>query len=182
MKSALNILIILLILTFISGIVWVFYYPNKYKNVDVDSIIENNFKIYPNFYTSPDSFTDTNSLALPAMKFYTLGKYQLAMETFQKFEPQIEDDGYYNLYLGICYFKVGYTNIAIGHLYESAESFKMFNDKTTARWYLALALLKANRIPEAKVLFEQLFNQNTEYKKKSQDILKLLDAKFWKIF
>lgn len=172
MKRALNILIILLILTFTSGIFWFIYTPNKYKNLDVDSIIEENFKIYPNYYTSPDSFTDTTSLALPAMKFYTLGNYQLAMETFQKYEPQIEDDGYYNLYLGICYFKIGYTNISIGHFYESAESFKMFSDKTTARWYMALAMLKANRIPEAKIIFEQMVNQNTSYKKKAQDILK----------
>ena len=182
MKLALNFLIILLILTLTSGIVWIIYNPSKYKNVDVDSIITENFKIYPNLYTSPDSFTDTTSLALPAMKFYTLGNYQMAMETFQKFEPQIEDDGYYNLYLGISYFKVGYTNIAIGHLNESAESFKMFNEKTTARWYMALALLKVNRIPEAKVILEQMVDQNSEYKKKSQDILKLLDAKFWNIF
>lgn len=174
MKRALNILIVLLILTFVSGIVWFVYTPNKYNNLDVDSIIEENFKIYPNYYTSPDSFTDTASLALPAMKFYTLGNYQLAMETFQKFEPQIEDDGFYNLYLGICYFKIGYTNISIGHFYESAESFKMFNDKTTARWYMALAMLKANRIQEAKAIFEQLVEQNTSYKKKAQDILKQL--------
>lgn len=179
MKLALNFLIILLILTLVGGIVWLIYNPNKYNNVEVESIVNENFKIYPNYYTSPDSFTDTTSLALPAMKFYTLGKYQLAMETFQKFEPQLEDDGYYNLYLGICYFKIGYTNISIGHLNESAESFKMFNDKTTAKWYMALAMLKANRISEAKIIFEQLQNQNTAYRKKSQDILKLLDAKFW---
>lgn len=174
MKKALYFLIILLMLTVVGGIFWFIYNPNTYNDEETNSIITENFKIYPNYYTSPDSFTDTNSLALSAMKFYTLGNYRLAMETFQRYEPPIEDDGYYNLYLGICYFKIGYTNISIGHFYESAESFKMFKDKTTARWYMALAMLKANRINDAKVIFENLVNQNTEYKKKAQEILKQL--------
>jgi tetratricopeptide (TPR) repeat protein len=160
--------------TIIGGLFLFIYNPSKYNEEETDSIITENFKIYPNYYTSPDSFIDTNSLALSAMKYYTLGNYRMAMETFQRYEPQIEDDGYYNLYLGICYFKIGYTNISIGHFDESAESFKMFKDKTTARWYMALAMLKANRISDAKAVFEKLVNQNTEYKKKAQEILKQL--------
>lgn len=174
MKKALNILIVLLILTFVSGIVWFIYNPDRYNNSEVENIVEENFKIYPNYYTSVDSYTDTLSLALSAMKYYTLGNYRLAMETFQKYEPLPEYDGYYNLYLGICYFKIGYTNVAIRHFDESVESFHMFNDKTVARWYMSLAMLKANRINDAKKILEQLVTQNTTYEKKAKDILKQL--------
>ena len=174
MKRALNVLIILLILTFASGIVWFIYNPDKYSDTNIESIVEENFKVYPNFYTSSDSFTDTSSLALTAMKYYTLGNYQIAMETFRKYEPEPRDDGYYNLYAGICFFKCGYTNVAIRHFDESVESFNMFNDKTVARWYMALAMLKVNRVADAKEILLQLVNQNTTYKKKAQDILKAL--------
>ena len=172
MKKALKILIIMLMLTFVSGIVWFIYNPDKYSQTVVENIVDENFKVYPNHYTSPDKFTDTLSLALSAMKFYTLGNYRLAVETFQRYEPLPEYDGYYNLYLGICYFKIGYTNVAIRHFDESAESFTMFNDKVVAKWYLSLAMLKADRIKDAKQILKQLVEQNTTYKKKAQDILK----------
>lgn len=174
MKKALNFLIILLIITLLGGVLWFFYNPDKYDTTEIDSLVENYFKVYPNEYTSSAKFKDTNSIALTAMKFYTLGNYKMAMETFQKFEPEPEDDGYYNLYLGICYFKIGYNNIAVGHFNESLESFKMFNDKCVAKWYLSLGLLKTNRVNEAKVLLKQLINQKSTYEKKAKEILKAL--------
>lgn len=174
MKKALYLLVILLFLALVGGIILFMYNPENYNTSEVDSIVTENFKVYPNYYTSSDKFTDTASLALTAMKFYTLGNYQIAMETFQKYEPEPTDDGYYNLYLGICYYKIGYTSIAIGHFNESMESFPMFKDKSVAKWYMALAMLKANRVPESVAILNQLVNQNTEYKKKAQDILKQL--------
>jgi hypothetical protein len=50
----------------------------------------------------------------------------------------------------------------------------MFNDKAVARWYMSLAMLKANRIADAKKILEQLVTQNTTYEKKAKDILKQL--------
>jgi hypothetical protein len=50
----------------------------------------------------------------------------------------------------------------------------MFNDKVVAKWYLSLAMLKADRIKDAKQILKQLVEQNTTYKKKAQDILKEL--------
>ena len=147
---------------------------NQYNTSQLENLVDENFKVYPNEYTSSEKFKDTNSLAIIAMKYYTLGNYQFAMETFQKYESEPADDGYYNLYLGICYYKIGYTSIAIIHFEESIESFKMFNDKCVAKWYMALALLKSNRVNEATVILKQLIDHNSTYKKKAQDILKTL--------
>ena len=174
MRKALNFLIILLIITLLGGVFWFVYTPDKYNISDIDNLVEQNFKVYPNEYTSSLKFTDSTSLALTAMKFYTLGNYKMAMETFQKYEPEPKDDGYYNLYLGICYYKIGYNSIAVGHFEESMSSFKMFNDKCVAKWYLSLGLLKSNRVKEAKVLLKELVNQNTLYEKKAKELLKAL--------
>jgi cbb3-type cytochrome oxidase subunit 3 len=48
MKKALKILIIMLMLTFVSGIVWFIYNPDKYSQTVVENIVDENFKVYPN--------------------------------------------------------------------------------------------------------------------------------------
>ncbi|MES2727278.1 MAG: hypothetical protein V4643_09265 [Bacteroidota bacterium] len=175
MKKQLGILIFLLVLTCAVGGYFLFENSAKANMSEVDSIVDKQLKAYPNYYTSSDKFTDTLSLAITAMKYYTIGNYNSALDAFQKFEPLEEDDGYYNLYLGICYLKTGYSSLAIRHFDEALSSFTTFNEKTVVRWYLALAMLKSERINEGRELLDEQVKQNTPYKKQATEILNQLD-------
>jgi tetratricopeptide (TPR) repeat protein len=175
MKRALGILIfILLVFSFIGA--YLLYKSSARSNLSgVDVIVEKHFKAYPNYYTNSEKFTDTLSLAITAMKYYTIGNYNLALNAFQKYEPLLEDDGYYYLYMGICYLKTGYSSLAIRQFTESMNSFSTFNEKIAVRWYMALAMLKAERIEDGKVVLDQLVKENTVYKKQATDILAELE-------
>lgn len=76
------------------------------------------------------------------MKLYDEGEYTLALEAFQRYEPNANDEALYNLYLGICYLKSDFANLATTHLSDAASIFRKYEMIQMSRWYLALAYLK----------------------------------------
>lgn len=124
-----------------------------------------------NYWTTDTTFKDTNSLAALAMRYYEKKNYQLAAEALQQFEPQLKDEGFYNLYMGICYLNINFDNLAINHLNFAMESFKDFSSIYLAKWFLGLAHLKLNQPDEASLYFEDIIKMNAQYRTQAKLIL-----------
>ena len=61
------------------------------------------------------------------------------------------------------------------HLYTAVDSYKEFNNIYTAKWYLALAYLKSERIKECKKLLTEIINVNAPFKNKAKELLEELN-------
>lgn len=138
-------------------------------------LYEANAKPCMNYWTTDTGFVDTVSMQAQAMKLYDEGEYTLALEAFQRFEPQAKDEALYNLYLGICYLKSDFANLAINHFVEASDEFNKFEMIQLSKWYLALAYLKAGQEKEAVHHLKEIVELNGPHRYKSEEILKQLD-------
>ena len=139
------------------------------------TIYNNNIKPCMNYWTTDPNFTDTNSHQAMAMRLYDQGEYLLALEAFQQFEPGKDDEALYNLYIGICYLKADFDNLAITHLTEAVELFKNFDRIQLSKWYLALAYLKAGMEKDATKTLEQIVEVNAPQKSQAKAIISEID-------
>lgn len=128
-----------------------------------------------NYWTTDTAFIDTASLQAQAMKLYDEGEYTLAIEAFQRFEPEPKDEALYNLYLGICYLESDFANLAVFHFGESQVLFKKFEMIQMSKWYQALAYLKCGQEKEAVKNLKEIVEVNAPQRYKSEIILTELD-------
>ncbi len=129
-----------------------------------------------NYWTTDPNFKDTISLQSQAMALYDKGDYTLALEAFQRYEPNDEDEALFHLYLGICYLKSDFANLGIIHLTEASELFDKFEMIQMSKWYLALAHLKAGEQQEAVDRLNQIVEVNAPQKYAADEILKQIDV------
>ena len=146
------------------ALAWVVYGFFFGHGSDRREIYDKYFKPCLNYWTTNAEFKDTLSLARAAMNYYDKGNYQLAIEAFQRFEPEKKDEGYYNLYYGISYLKTDFDNLAISHLLNASTLFTDFNNIYMTKWFLALAYLKSNRESECVQLLDEIIRLNASYK------------------
>ena len=93
---------LILLLIFIAGLGYVAYrFYDIQKNGNNAALFEKYFKPYSNYWTNNLADSDTSHFEVIAMNYYDTKDYNLAIETFHRFEPEKADDGNYNLYLGI---------------------------------------------------------------------------------
>lgn len=118
---------------------WIITESVKSPEDEMLELSDANVKPCMDYWTTDTAFIDTISLEAQAMKLYVKGEYQLAIEAFQHFEPKDKDEAMYNLYLGYCYLKSDFSNLAILHFDESAKLFNKFELIQLSKWYLALA-------------------------------------------
>ncbi|OYU97652.1 MAG: hypothetical protein CFE21_05010 [Bacteroidetes bacterium B1(2017)] len=142
----------------------------------LSSLYEANIKPCMNYWTTDPEFKDTVSIQAQAMKLYDEGEYTLALEAFQRYEPTEKDEALYNLYVGICYLKSDFANLAIIHLTEAGDLFKKFEMIQMSKWYLALAHLKAGQQKEAVSKLNQIVEVNAAQRYKADEILKQIDV------
>jgi tetratricopeptide (TPR) repeat protein len=128
------------------------------------------------YWTTDTAFKDTISLEAQAMQLFNKGDYNLAIEAFQHFEPQEKDEAMYNLYLGYSYLKTGFTNLAILHFEESANTFKKFDLIQLSRWYLAMAYLNKGDKENAVQTLKGIIEINAPQRYAAIDILKQIDV------
>jgi len=178
LKKAFNFILIILLIT--AGI-WVADKLINKGSSDYTNTYNKYFNPCPNYWTTDSAFKDTNSMAIVAMRYYDVGNYNLAIEAFQRFEPKVDDEGFYNLYLGIAYQRSGFENLSINHLIVSSDSFKDFYNIHVAKWYLALAFLKDGRIDECQAELDEIIKINASYKGIATSLKKDLkgSAYFW---
>ncbi len=139
------------------------------------TIYSNNIKPCMNYWTTDPSFTDTNSHQALAMRLYDEGEYLLALEAFQQFEPVKEDEALYNLYIGICYLKADFDNLAITHLTQAVDLFKNFDRIQLSKWYLALGYLKAGMEKDATKTLTEIVEVNAPQKTQAKAIINEID-------
>lgn len=166
-------ILIFLVLAFTAT--WFITEKMKAPEDTLTSLYEANIKPCMNYWTTDPNFKDTVSLQAHAMKLYDEGEYTLALEAFQRYEPNTNDEAMYNLYLGICYLKSDFANLAINHLTESTDLSKKFEMIQMSKWYLALAFLKAGRQQEAVEKLNQLVDVNASQRYAADEILKKID-------
>lgn len=158
-----------------SGATWIISEQFRNPEVVLAELYEGNKTPCMNYWTTVPGFADTISIQAKAMKLYDEGNYSLALEAFQKYEPTEEDEAFYNMYLGICYLRSDFANLAIAHLQEANQLFKKYEMIQMSKWYLSLAHLKAGQQNEAVDLLSQLVEANAPQKYKAEDILKKID-------
>ena len=127
-----------------------------------------------NYWTTVPSYTDTVSMHMQAMKLYDKGDYALALEAFQRFEPNENEQSLYNLYTGICLLQTNFNLLAISRFQEAIEVGNKF-EIIQSEWYLALAYLKSGRQNEAIATLNKIIEINASQKYQAQNIIKKID-------
>ncbi len=155
---------------------WVISEKTKAPEDTLSQLYEANSKPCMNYWTTDPNFVDTISLQAQAMKLYDEGEYTLALEAFQRYEPNANDEALYNLYLGICYLKSDFANLATTHLSDAASIFRKYEMIQMSRWYLALAYLKLGQEKEAVATLEQIIKVNAPQRYAADAILKKIDV------
>lgn len=158
------------------GLTWLITERNTSSPEDLTTVSETYSGPCMNYWTTDPAFTDTMSLQAQAMRLYDKREYALALEAFQRFEPTIEEEGLYNLYLGICYLKCDFANLAISSLNSATETCKKFELVQMSKWYLALSHLKAGEEKEAIERLKQLVEANAAQRYQADEILKKLQS------
>lgn len=131
-------------------------------------------------YYSPQSITQTRSLSAEnnelwtiSMQAYHAGKYQPALEGFQKMKAEIQENLPEEIFLyeGICHMELGNIDSAL-------TSFGKVSDENAvaplAKWYTALAALKGNDPTRAKTLLEEISSSgrfSPQKRKQAKEIL-----------
>ncbi len=172
MKSAIKILFYLAVLFVVSISTWYISEQFRAPGEQLMGIYEKNFRPCLNYWTTDPNYVDSTGLSQIAMKYYEKGEYSLAIEGFQNIEPRAEEEGYYNLYLGISYLKTGFDNLAINSLELAVKNFKEFNNVHLGKWYLSLAFLKAGRDKEALEGLNDIVRLNAKQKTQAVQIIK----------
>lgn len=171
MKKPFLFFISLIVLVIAGGATYWYVFFGEHGDMN-RQLFDKYFKPYPNVWTREQTEKfDSADLKFDAMRYYDSKNYKLALEAFHEFEPQLSEDGYYNLYLGISGLESGFTNIAIINLITSAESFHDFNDIYTAKWYLSLAYLRADRTKECIQLLEEIIKMKAGYSNSARLLL-----------
>lgn len=157
-------------------ITWVVSEKNLAPNDSLQSIYDNNMKPCMNYWTTDPSYSDTLSMHMQAMRLYDKGQYALALEAFQRFEPNEKEQSLYNLYTGICLLQSNFNLLAITRFQEAIETGNKFEVIQLSKWYLAMAYLKSGRQKEAIATLNKLVEVNASQKYQAQNIIKEIDV------
>ncbi len=155
---------------------WIITESVKAPEDEMEKIYDANIKPCMNYWTTDTGFFDTVSMQAQAMKLYYEGEYTLAIEAFQRFEPETKGEALYNFYLGFCYLKSDFANLAISHFDESLQLFKKFELVQMSRWYLALAYLKVGDEENAVKVLQNLIEVNASQRYLADNLLKQIDG------
>ena len=155
---------------------WIITESVKTPEDDLAKLYHTNTKPCMNYWTTDESFVDTLSMQAQAMKLFDAGEYNIAIEAFQRFEPAEKDEGLYYLYLGFCYLKSDFTNLAISHFDESSHVLKKFELIQISRWYLAMAYLKSGDQENAVKILQNLIEVNAPQRYVAENILKQINV------
>jgi tetratricopeptide (TPR) repeat protein len=121
-----------------------------------------------------DTITEKDN-TLKAVSYYEQENYKEAIYHYKEAIAKDPDNDKNQLFLGISYLADNEPNEAIKVLftYDFPKS-KYIQDRD---WYLALAYLKIKDVPNAKILFEKLSNEDSYYQNLSKDMLQSLNDK-----
>ncbi len=136
-------------------------------------------KLFKQYYTTESgSFglrsgnANIDQPVMQGLQFYELGKYESAIELFNK----TPDNLLGKLYRGLSYIELEEFGPAIKDFTEIIDQQgNLFIDQ--AQWYLALTYLKTKDVSKAKTLLTSIAADRGVYKTKAQKILNELENK-----
>ncbi|MFZ0428132.1 MAG: hypothetical protein WAO20_08435 [Acidobacteriota bacterium] len=106
---------------------------------------------------------------MEAFAAYRRGDYRAAARWFAR----SEGDGESDFYLGVSLYLLDEPEAALTPLIEAAETQKW---REAALWYRANALLKLDRLPEARRQLETVAQEGGEFAEEAEDLLRRLDT------
>ncbi len=176
MKGVLNIIYTFILLFSVFTGAW--YLTEKFSAPEesLQTLYTENLKPCMNYWTTDPNYRDTSGMEATAMRQYDKGEYILALEALQRFEPKKEEEALYNLYIGICYLKADFGNLAIYHLEQSVDQFTNYDRLQLAKWYLALAYLKDGKEKPAVKRLEEIVDVNATQKEFAKSIIQQIEA------
>ncbi|MBL4708875.1 MAG: hypothetical protein JKY48_10605 [Flavobacteriales bacterium] len=126
------------------------------------------FEPYPNIVSSEQR--GSKEMVKDAMHFYDLGDYATAIDLFEKEEAlsQLE-----RFYLANTYLANNQTEDGINTLKRLKGELPVIENQIS--WYLALAYIKMDLIPEAEKELKMIIESDNSYQKKANKILNEID-------
>lgn len=176
MKSISGILTIVFIVLFSFMISIVVSEKDTFANTEeLRTIYENNMMPCMNYWTTDPSYVDTVSMHMQAMRLYDKREYGLALEAFQRFEPNEKEEGLYYLYTGICLLQSDLDNLAISKFKNATQLCTKFELIQLSRWYLSLAYLKTGNKKDAIETLTKIVELKAPQRYQAQNIIKEID-------
>ncbi|MEO1518076.1 MAG: hypothetical protein AAFV95_23855 [Bacteroidota bacterium] len=144
-----------ILLAVIAGLLLVTLIFKNFKgSVDGVALYQEYFQKYP-LNLSKDAANPNNRI-YTAETAYNEGKYDIALPILESFiRTQGNVRGKLGLGAACCLLETGKDAEAIAHLDQVMEN-GLGGEKTQAKWYKALALLRQNKVEPAKELVRQL--------------------------
>ena len=136
-----------------------------------DQLFAQYFVPYPNVIAPIDKSAAKVDRQGEAYQTYELKNYQEALRLFDRLNTK---DDAVKFYQGICYLVLNQPQQAIDH-FETIRNQNSGPYSTPMYWYKALALLKLNKVEDAK-LFLETVAKNGETKKLRSQAVELLEV------
>jgi tetratricopeptide (TPR) repeat protein len=176
MKSISGILTFVFIVLFSFVISMVVSENDTFANQEeLRTIYEKNMMPCMNYWTTDPSYSDTVSMHMQAMRLYDKHEYGLALEAFQRFEPNQKEEGLYYLYTGICLLQSDLDNLAIIKFKDAMQLCNKFELIQLSRWYLSMAYLKTGNKKEAVETLNKIVELKAPQRYQAQNIIKEID-------
>ncbi len=126
------------------------------------------YQPYPNI-VNPTQRSD-NSTENQGLRAYEAGKYDEALQVFNRQMAEGEEEAYQLFYAGIASLHTGNEDDAVSYFQEVID----WQDPTftnPAQWYLALTHLKTGETQAAVRIFEEIKASGNDYSRRAADIL-----------
>jgi len=152
------------------GLGWLGY--NNFAGPDYGNLYDENFQQYPNTVYTITRSESQASMERDAFTAYELGKYQDAIDNFNKIDTADERE-YLDFYIGLSHLNLGQASEAKSFFEKTIASNSEFSAE--AHWYLALSALKQERREDAKNHLQALVSKYDYNKEKALELIKELE-------
>lgn len=104
------------------------------------------------------------------MTIFAKGNYKKALTRCEEILKTYPDDLNANFYGALCYFNLGENQKAF-ELFSICETHKFNNFEEDAKWYSAKCLINMNKNDQAKILLNEIIENNGFYTKEAKKML-----------
>lgn len=133
-----------------------YFIVQSYMEIEPKEVFATHFQPYPVIENGTVRGGDSDRALTDGLRAYQRGEYKMAIQELSTTVGEPEGTPKRKFYLALSYLASGDASQAIPFLEELAET-NDFTYREQARWYLGLALLKSNRLDEARSVFRSLY-------------------------
>lgn len=147
-----------------------YFLLNYFTKSDLDELFTAYYRPY---YNVVDDYkrgnNNINSQGTEGFRFYEQKEYSKAITAFEQKLSKDPNNISVLFYSGLSYLATNQTDLSIKHLTPVASSTHQLAE--AAEWYLALAYLKNENIPECKDILKRIADQKGAYKERATSLL-----------